>query len=71
MMPPIAGPNTPTAPFQLPDGRAQGPQTGALFYAALLKVGTINCDCAVCQIIKRLSASIVTQVEAELDAPNG
>jgi hypothetical protein len=58
-------------PFQLPAGQAPAPQTGALFYAALLKVGTIECDCEVCKIIKRLAKSIVTQVEAEIDAPNG
>jgi hypothetical protein len=57
-------------PFQLPAARTRDPQAGALFYAAVLKVGTINCDCEVCKIIKRLAKSIVTEVEAELDVPD-
>jgi hypothetical protein len=60
-----------TSPFQIPASQQQRGASGALFYAACLKVGVIDCDCEVCKIVKRLAQAMLTEVEALLDAPDG
>jgi hypothetical protein len=59
------------SPFHLPTVQQQRGASGALFYAACLKVGVIDCDCEVCKIVKRLAKAMLTEVEALLDAPDG